>query len=126
MKTHFQNCTLVVLLSALAIPAYAQDTAVQKLPSISASSAPVYVTVSDLAHETGLSERNVRMVVGARTPYAEYRTSFNRVQRQFKHALGQKRFDDLMAGRSIQLTRTNSLALAGSDNGHRGYPYTQP
>lgn len=126
MKTHFPNSILAVLLAALTIPAYAQDTEVKKLPSVSASAVPAYITVSDLAHETGLSERNVRMVVGASTPYAEYRTSFNRVQRQFKNALGQQRYDDLMAGRSIPLTRSNTPVVATTYNGRAAYASTQP
>ena len=72
--------------------------------------------MKELADYTGLSERKVAMVVGARTPYAEYRTSFNRVERQFKRALGEERYNDLMAGRRIQLDdqQASSLASVGT------------
>ncbi|HJS36094.1 MAG TPA: hypothetical protein VJ766_11440 [Pseudoxanthomonas sp.] len=58
-------------------------------------------SVALLARETGLTERNVRMVLGARTPYAEYRVMFDRVQRQFKSAVGEHNYDRLMRGESI-------------------------
>ncbi len=44
--------------------------------------------IHDLAAATGLSERQVQMVVGGRTAYAEYRTSYNRVEKRFVKALG--------------------------------------
>ncbi len=62
-------------------------------------------SVAQLAEETGLTERNVRMVLGARTPYPEYRVEFNRVQRQFKEAIGERNYDRLMRGESIVLVR---------------------
>lgn len=62
-------------------------------------------SVADLARETGLSERNVRMLLGARTPYAEYRIDYNRSLRQFKHALGESNYQKLMAGETIVLRR---------------------
>lgn len=55
-------------------------------------------TVSALALETGLSERSIRMLVGARTPYAEYRSSYARVDRRFKEAVGEVRYQ-LLTGR---------------------------
>ena len=61
--------------------------------------------VAELARETGLSERNVRMLLGARTPYAEYRIDYNRSLRQFKHALGESNYQKLMAGETIVLQR---------------------
>ena len=64
-------------------------------------------TVAQLARETGLTERNVRMVLGARTPYAEYRV-YNRVQRQFKNAVGDHNYDRLMRGESIVIERASA------------------
>ncbi|WP_372018552.1 hypothetical protein [Pseudoxanthomonas sp. 10H] len=55
-------------------------------------------TVADLSRDTGVSERHIRMVVGARTPYPEYRVVFNRVERQLKSALGQDGFERLLDG----------------------------
>lgn len=52
-------------------------------------------TVAGLARETGLTERNIRMLVGARTPYAEYRSNFTRVDRQFKEVVGEVRYERL-------------------------------
>ena len=60
-------------------------------------------TVAELARETGLSERNVRMLVGARTPYGEYRSSYEIKLRQFKQALGEENYDRLMKGEAIVL-----------------------
>lgn len=65
-------------------------------------------TVAQLARETGLTERNVRMVLGARTPYAEYRVVYNRVERQFKNALGDHNYDRLMRGESIVIERASA------------------
>lgn len=70
------------------------------------------LTVKSLADETGLTERQVRMVVGARTGFAEYRTIFNRVHREFKTALGQQRYDALLAGEPIQLHRKAEQGIA--------------
>ena len=59
--------------------------------------------VRQLSDATGLSERQVQMLVGGRTAYAEYRTSYDRVERRFIQALGEARYRDLMAGREIVL-----------------------
>ena len=67
--------------------------------------------VRDLAAATGLSERQVQMVVGARTAYAEYRTSYDRAEKQFIKVLGEERYRDLMAGREIVLDNGVRVAL---------------
>jgi hypothetical protein len=69
--------------------------------------------IRDLAAATGLSERQVQMVVGGRTAYAEYRTSYNRVEKRFVEALGEERYRDLMAGREIVLD--NGVRVAFND-----------
>ncbi|HET6784135.1 MAG TPA: hypothetical protein VFH12_09895, partial [Pseudoxanthomonas sp.] len=51
----------------------------------------------------GLTPHRVRMVIGARSGYGEYRVTFDRVQKQFRNALGEERYNDLMAGRRIEL-----------------------
>ncbi|RZA36665.1 MAG: hypothetical protein EOP92_04190 [Lysobacteraceae bacterium] len=70
-------------------------------------------TTSDLAHETGLSERNVRMLLGARTPYGEYRCCYEAKLRQFKQALGEGNYEKLMRGETIVLERTRPLDQRG-------------
>jgi hypothetical protein len=55
-----------------------------------ASAAPALaddVDIQDLADRTGLSERQVKMVLGPQTPYAEYRTSANFAERRVRDAL---------------------------------------
>ena len=55
-----------------------------------ASVAPAYaddVDIEDIAARTGLSERQVRMVLGPHTPYAEYRTSYDMAERRVADAL---------------------------------------
>ena len=69
--------------------------------------------IRDLAAATGLSERQVQMVVGGRTAYAEYRTSYNRVEKRFVEALGEGRYRDLMTGREIVLD--NGVRVAFND-----------
>jgi hypothetical protein len=72
--------------------------------------APV-ATLSDLASVTGLTERQVKMVVGAHTAYPEYLRSYDWTRRKFVHALGEQRYDDLMAGREIVLDDGRRLAF---------------
>ena len=67
----------------------------------------------DLAAATGLSERQVQMVVGARTAYAEYRTSYNWAERRFIKTLGQQRYAELMAAREI--VPDNGIRVAFND-----------
>lgn len=62
-------------------------------------------TVAQLSRETGLSERNLRMVLGARTPYVEYRTQFDRVTWDLKRAIGNENYRRLMKGEEIVLER---------------------
>ena len=62
-------------------------------------------TVAQLSRETGLSERNLRMVLGARTPYAEYRTQFDRVSWTLKRAVGNENYRRLLNGEQVVLER---------------------
>ena len=55
-------------------------------------------SVAALARETGLTERNIRMLVVARTPYPEHRAIFTKVDRQLKEAVGEVRYE-LLTGR---------------------------
>jgi hypothetical protein len=69
--------------------------------------------VRDLAAATGLTPSEVKMVLGARTPYFEYITSYARAQKRLEQALGTQRYRDLMAGREIALDNGQRFALAG-------------
>ena len=81
------------------------------VPGLALAGSPTQVR--DLAAATGVSERQVQMVVGARTAYAEYRTSYDRVEARFIKALGEERYRDLMAGREIVLD--NGVRVAFND-----------
>jgi hypothetical protein len=80
-------------------------------PALAGAGAPV-AQISDLAQMTGLSERQVQMVVGAHTAYAEYLTQYDSSRRRFIKALGTERYEDLMAGREIVLDNGQRFALA--------------
>lgn len=70
------------------------------------ASAGQTVQVRELADAAGLSVRNVRMLLGpARTPYAEYRYTFHKVERQFIAAVGAERYHDLLAGKPVRFER---------------------
>ncbi len=107
MKTRMLALTLL----AITAPAFAQDSTVT-LTSIPAQQADTQVTLRQLADETGLAPHRVRMVMGARSGYAEYRINYNRVQKQFRNALGEARYNDLMAGRSIKLHYQDAAQVA--------------
>lgn len=97
MKT---RTALLALALAIAAPAFAAESQVEQL-----------------SQETGLSERSIRMLVGNRTPYAEYRYAYNRSLDKFTQALGKERAARFLAGETITLnngTKVN-LAMLGRD-----------
>ena len=49
-----------------------------------------------LADETGLTKRQVKMVVGPRSSHAAYIASYDQVQRQFVNAVGRSRYEELL------------------------------
>ena len=61
--------------------------------------------IEDLARHTGMSERNVLMILGPHTPYANYRCCYQAKLRQFKKAVGEDNYDKLMNGENIVLER---------------------
>ena len=67
--------------------------------------------VRDLASATGLTPSEVKMVLGARTPYFEYFTSYARAQKRLEQTLGKQRYEDLMAGREIVLDNGQRVAF---------------
>lgn len=94
MKT---RTALIVLAMAAATPAYAADM------------------VEVLAEETGLSERQVQMLVGNRTPFIEHRYNYGRSLAQFKRALGKERAEQLIAGETVVLERRRGTRVATLD-----------
>ncbi len=66
--------------------------------------------IRDLAAATGLTARQVQMVVGARTAFPEYRTSYDRVEKRFIKALGEQRYSALMGGHGIVLDNGDRIA----------------
>jgi hypothetical protein len=76
-----------------------------------AMAAPPSTQIRDLSAATGLTERQVQMVVGAHTAYAEYLTSYEWARRRMVQVLGQARYQDLMAGRAIQLDNGERVAI---------------
>lgn len=75
--------------------------------------------LSDLAAQTGLSERQVRMVVGGHTAYAEYLTQYDWARRRMISRLGPDRYVDLMAGGTVVLDNGRHFSLAMLDGGGR-------
>lgn len=72
-------------------------------------------SVAQLARDSGLSERNVRMLLGARTPYFEYRCCYSRMLRQFKEAVGEENYLRLADGRNL-LRYDASTAVRGAED----------
>ena len=52
--------------------------------------------VDELAAQSGLSKRQVQMVLGARSAFPEYLTSFHRVQKRLIEAVGRERYQELV------------------------------
>jgi hypothetical protein len=74
-------------------------------------------SVAELAGMTGLTERQVRMVVGGHTAYAEYLTQYDYARRRFVQVLGADRYNELMAGRDIVLDDGRRVSLASLEQG---------
>lgn len=73
-------------------------------PGLASAGQPVQMR--DLADVAGMSERSVRMVLGpARTPYAEYRYTFDRARRELVAAIGAERYRDLLSGKPVRFER---------------------
>ncbi|KAF1694277.1 hypothetical protein [Pseudoxanthomonas koreensis] len=73
--------------------------------------------IAVLSRETGVSERHIAMVVGARTAYAEYPTTFNRIERELKTALGKEGYRLLQAreiGIAVEIHRARVAAAAAA------------
>lgn len=55
--------------------------------------------VDELAAASGLTTREVQMVIGTRTAFAEYRTSFYRARKQLIEAIGPERYQEALRSR---------------------------
>ena len=56
----------------------------------------------------------------------EYRITYERAQRQFKNALGEERYSDLMAGRKIELYNQKAANVAMVDAKPENKPVMAP
>src|SRR5688500_16720818 len=65
-----------------------------------------------LSEETGLSVRQVKMVVGARSGHAAYLASYDQVQRRFVATVGQERYRELLVGRSVAPAKQATARIA--------------
>lgn len=73
--------------------------------------------IAELANYTGLSERRVQMILGCRTCFAEYVYTYRRSLDKFKRALGDKRYERLMAGQPIDLEDEHEDHIATTAGG---------
>lgn len=69
--------------------------------------------IEELAAASGLTTRQVQMVIGTRTAYAEYRTSYYRVRAQFIRAVGQQQYDALVQLHRDGKNLTKDAAITG-------------
>lgn len=70
--------------------------------AFSANATAGEAVIAALADETGLTTRQVKMVVGPRSSHAAYLASYDQVQRQFVKAIGRARYTELLAGREVK------------------------
>lgn len=61
-------------------------------------------SLEDLAAASGLTTRDVQMLLGARTPHPQYLTSYDRKRAQFVRAVGEEHFAEL-----VQLYQDNRI-----------------
>lgn len=99
MKTKISKIVAVAFAMALAGAAFAADNQVR-----------------DLARETGLSERQVQMLIGCRSCYSEYKTSYVRADAQFKRTLGRERYQQLMQRLPIALEHQRDKRVIATNN----------
>ena len=101
MKTRYAIAVFVAVGAAVAAPALAQED-----------------PIATLAKQSGLSERKVRMLVGARTAFAEYRSTFDRSEDKLIKAIGRSNYERLLSGQPIELPRqaADERAVAAASN----------
>ena len=54
------------------------------------------LSFSEIVVQSGLTKQQVRMLIGARTPYPTYRAGYNRLRKQLVSTVGRARFDELV------------------------------
>ena len=64
-------------------------------------------TIQQLSEHTGLSERKVQMILGNRTSFAEYPSTYQRSVEKFRSALGEENYQRLMNGQSVVLQKAS-------------------
>lgn len=69
-------------------------------------------SIDDIVAQSGLSKQQVRMLLGARTPYPAYRTSYDRLRKQLIAAVGQARYQELVKA-GLPQTAETAVASAG-------------
>lgn len=69
-----------------------------------------------LARQSGLSERQVRMVIANGTAYGEYRTYYVRAKQQLVKAIGESNYQRLVDGRSFQLELQPAPQVAAQEH----------
>ena len=74
-----QTTLLLIVAACFATPVLAQNT-----------------SVDDIVAQTGFTKQQVRMLVGARTPYPAYRVSYERLRKELIAKVGQTRYDQLV------------------------------
>lgn len=100
----YAKTTILAALLAAAPMAHADESIVTSSES-----------VAELARDSGLTERNVRMILGARTPYAEYRCCYSRIVRQFKQAVGEETYHRLANGGYVPKAEPRVAARVDED-----------
>lgn len=68
--------------------------------------------IGALSEETGLTERQVKMVVGPRSSHAAYLASYDQVQRRFVATVGQERYQQLLVRQSARPAEQEEARLA--------------
>lgn len=81
------------------------------IPGLAMAAQPPATQVADIASATGLSERQVQMVFGGHTAYAEYLTTYDWARHRVMRVLGEQRYNELMAGHEIVLDNGRRVAL---------------
>lgn len=71
--------------------------------------------VEELARQSGLSERKVKMILGDRTAYAEYHYTYDRSLEQFKAAIGEANYQRLISGKPVVLPQAADIAVTDSE-----------
>jgi len=97
MKTRL----LALVLALVAAPAFAGE----------------YVSPQELARETGLTTRQVGMVLGPHTAYAgDYLAGYSIVRDKFISAVGRARYNDLVKQYKVHALQQQQSLLAGTES----------